>query len=80
MAITKEDLQAYKAEKEKELTAVSQEEAAAKADVKEKVAEYEQTLNAAVDKVIDQKRSAINAEIKLLDELLVKEAKQEELL
>jgi len=80
MAITREDLLAYQAEKKQELQDAARDRDVNLDEVEAKVKEYKENLVSAVESKYEKTAAGINAEIKLLDELLVKEAKQEELL
>jgi hypothetical protein len=80
MAITREDLLAYQAEKKQELQDAATKKAVDLDEVEAKVKEYKDNLVSAVVSEYEKTTASINAEIKLLDNLLEKEAKQEELL
>jgi hypothetical protein len=78
MAVTREDLTSYKAEKQNELAAVSEKEAEELKSIEEKVEAFRNELVGELTRVTDLERATLNAEIRLLDTLIERADKKEE--
>ena len=79
MAITREDLLAYQEVKKKELQETINHKVIELEEIETKVKNYKDKLVAELEIKHSKATATINAELSLLDDLLKKEAEQEEL-